>query len=361
LNTALELTELKEKVGRLIMTGIPGPNLDEDTHNLIRDYNLAGIILFSRNIIDPIQLAELCREIQQTAIKYHANPLFIAIDQEGGNVTRLKKPFSQFPGNEAIGKDEHPLERAREFAEVTAKEMKLVGLNMNLAPVVDVARGDIEKHLRGRLFSNNPQKVALLGRTIAGILQKKGILAAAKHFPGLGRASVDPHLELPIIEIEKNELDEVNFPPFNALIDEDVSSVMTSHAIYPCLDRDNPATLSPKILEGILRKELSFKGMIITDDLEMGAIAKKWGVAKGALASFMAGADILLICKDQKNVLESISLITKEVLVNNELINRLDESNRRVSRAKSRFLKKQTDISLKEIRGYFGPNLSKKT
>ena len=157
MNTTAKDLDLDSKIGQLFMAGIPGPNLDEGTEALIRDYNLGGIILFARNIEDPIQLANLCRDLQDKAMSYHGHPLFVSVDQEGGRVARLREPFSLFPGNAAIGMDAHPVEKAVEFGTVTAKEMRMVGINMNLAPVVDVQRGEPEKHLSGRIFGEDPE------------------------------------------------------------------------------------------------------------------------------------------------------------------------------------------------------------
>jgi beta-N-acetylhexosaminidase len=353
LNTTLELSELDQKIGRLFMVGIPGPSLDEATEALIRDYNLGGIILFSRNIEDPTQISRLCRDIQSTAMKHHGAPLFLAVDQEGGRVARLREPFTIFPGNSAIGMDDRPVERAMEFGLITAREMKIVGLNMNFAPVVDVLRGVPEKHLAGRTFGEGADMVALLGRTVVRSLQENGIMAVVKHFPGLGRANIDPHFHLPRIEAEIEEISEINLPPFKAAIEEGVSAIMTSHAIYPALDPERPATLSADILTQLLRTEMGFDGLIITDDLEMGAIARHWGVAKGALASFEAGADILLICERQENLLESLTLIRSRLLRDEISFRRLDQSIERIMQARSRFLGHGEEISLTRVEEYF--------
>ena len=278
----------------------------------------------------------------------------MAVDQEGGRVARLREPFTIFPGNEAIGIDDDPAEKAREFARITAREMKLVGLNMNLAPVVDVRRGKAEDHLRGRMFSEDSKTVAQLGRIVVRILQKEGVMAVAKHFPGLGRAAIDPHFNLPAIDLDIKEINEVNLPPFMAVIEEGVSAIMTSHAIYPALDKDLPATLSTKILDDLLRTRLDYKGIIISDDLEMGAIVKKWGAAKGALASFRAGSDLLLICKEQRYVLEGISLIRQDLLNKEIPMERLNRSNRRIKEVKSEFFRHREEVSLEDIKGYFG-------
>ena len=353
MNTTLDLSELNARIGQLIMAGIPGPHVDDGTEALIRDYNLGGIILFSRNIQDPLQLAKLCGQLQDMALKYHGRPLFLAVDQEGGRVARLKEPFTLFEGNSAIGMSDRPVEQAMEFGETTAREMKLVGLNMNLAPVVDVQRGEVEKHLAGRSFGEDPEAVALLGRTVIASLQENGVMAVAKHFPGLGRTSVDPHFQLPRIDIDLDEMEAINLPPFRAAVDGEVAGIMTSHAIYPAIDSVNPATLSPGILINLLRGQMAFEGLIITDDLEMGAIATQQGVAEGAFNAFQAGADILLICKDQEKVLESIKLLRNKVLQGEIELGRLDQSLGRIEKTKSRFLRLVQEISAAEVREYF--------
>jgi beta-N-acetylhexosaminidase len=334
------------------MIGMPGPHLDKETDNLIREDHIGGIILFSRNIEDPLQLAALCRDLQAAALKRF--PLFLAVDQEGGRVVRLKEPFRSFPGNAAIGVDEEPVKRAIEFATVTSKEMKVVGLNMNLAPVVDVQRGEIEKHLAGRSFGEDPEVVAFLGRVVVKHLQENGIMAVAKHFPGLGRADADPHFHLPKINIDLEELERINFPPFAAAIEEGVSGIMTSHAIYPALDSERPATLSSLVLTEVLRERMGFRGLTITDDLEMGAIAGDWSVAEGALKSFQAGADILLICKDQSHVRESLDSMRQALSKGAISPERLAQSLERIRKTKTKYLGNREEISLARVKEYFG-------
>lgn len=335
------------------MTGMPGTILDDDTEAIIRDYSPAGVILFSRNIEDPLQLARLCRDLQAAAMKYHGMPLFISVDQEGGRVARLKSPFTIFPGNEVMGNDENPLERAKEFGHVTASEMKVVGLNMDLAPVLDVRKGETEKHLIGRTFSDNQGLTAKMGAVVIKTLQSHGIMAVAKHFPGLGRAGKDPHFHLPVIKSDRTYIEKINLPPFRSAIRAGVSGIMTSHALYPSLDQENPATLSPVILGALLRGKMRFRGLIITDDLEMGAITAQHNVAQGALNSFLAGADILLICKDQKKLLDSICLIRNKILSGELQYTRLDQSISRITRAKKKYLKGLRKISLKKVEKYF--------
>lgn len=349
----MELTALNQRIGQVFMIGIPGADLDSDTEALIREFNIGGIILFARNIKDPVQVGELCRSLQSAALGYHRTPLFLAVDQEGGRVARLKEPFTRFPGNEAIGQSDHPDESAGVFGRVTAREMRLVGLNMNMAPVVDVRRGEPEKHLSGRMFGEDPGLVGRLGRIVIRSLQQNRVMAVAKHFPGLGPARIDPHLELPCIETDKGELEGINLPPFEEAVEEGVSAIMTSHAVYPVLDPDNPATLSEEVMTGLLREKLAYDGLIITDDLEMGAIARHRGPAQGAADSFSAGADILLICENQNNFKEAFNELRSRILKQAIPFNRFMKSYERINRAKNKYLSLTAGIDLKKIEKYF--------
>jgi len=353
-NTTLELSELDHKIGRLFMCGMPGPMLDEDTRRLIRAIHPSGIIFFKRNVKDPVQLARLCMDLQRESLKSGGAPLILAVDQEGGRVARLQAPFSEFPGNEAVGKSGAPDTRAEEFAAVTAREMSMVGLNMDMAPVVDVGREPLEEHLRGRIFSDDPDMVARLGRIVIRGLQEGGVMAVAKHFPGLGRSDEDPHAHLPEIMLEEGELEQVNLVPFLAAIREGVAGIMTSHAIYPSIDPDLPATLSRATLKGLLRGEMGYDGLIITDDLEMGAIAEGWGVPEGAAAAFGAGADLLLVCENQGLVLEAHREIRSKLLGNHICMGRLHRSVKRIQVARDRFVEARPAIPFKEVRSYFG-------
>ena len=356
MNTILDLSELNGYVGQLFMIGIPGPELDGKTEILIRDFNIGGIILFSRNIKNPLQLAKLCKDIQAASFKYHGNPIFISVDQEGGNVARLKEPFTIFPGNEAIGASPDPKRKAKQFAAITAREMKMVGLNMDLAPVMDVKRGEPDKHLKNRIFSDDPEKVGNLGSVVIDTFQKKGIMAVAKHFPGLGLANFDPHQGNVTIRYENGETEKDQLLPFKKAVKHKVTGIMTSHALYPDIDPDHPGTLSHKILTGILREKLKYNGLILTDDLEMGAISKTIGVARGAVDSFEAGADILLICENQINVIESIDLLRKKLLRSEVTMERLFASIERIKAVKSKYLGAKRRTSVAGLKKYF--NLS---
>lgn len=353
MHSTLELSEFHDHVGRLFMAGMPGPRLDSGTISLIRDRGLGGVILFKRNVVDPLQVAALCNDLQETALKYHGVPLFLGVDQEGGRVARLRDPFTSFPGNSAIGDGPGSHEMAAVFGRVTAMEMRLVGLNMNMAPVLDVPAGPVDQVLQGRMFGEDPGRVGDLGQIVIKALQKNGVMGVGKHFPGLGKARLDPHEHLPTIEADKQEMETIHLPPFQDAIREGVSAIMTSHAIYPGLDPHHPATLSYPIITELLRERLGFQGLIITDDLEMGAIKKDPGVPEGAVKAFEAGNDILLICEDQRLVRESMDRVRNRLLANETLLSRLHESVDRIMAAKEKFMKDWAPVSLKKVKRYF--------
>lgn len=352
MQSTLELSELTFKIAQLFMTGMAGPELDDGTRRLV-EIGVGGIILFSRNIKDPEQVACLSNKLQNMALKRHGTPLFVAIDQEGGRVARLKEPFTLFPGNEAMATSPDPEKEARGFAKITSKELSLVGINMNLAPVLDIPRGKPEAHLVGRSFGSDPVKVSILGSLIIRELQKGGIIAVAKHFPGLGAARQDPHKSELVIDVEKEDLKEIDLKPYQAAIRIGVSGIMVSHAIYPKIDPRLPASLSSAVMEGILRQEFGFQGLILTDDLEMGAITSQWEVPVASSMAFGAGADLLLICKDQKVVLAGIEEIRRQVLQGEIPLGRLQDSTRRIKKLKSRISPKTLQPSLDKVRKYW--------
>jgi beta-N-acetylhexosaminidase len=354
MNPTLDVSEITQNVGRLFIAGIPGPEVDPDTINLIRNYHLGGIIVFSRNIRDPLQLAHLCMNLQKVSMEDSGFPLFLAVDQEGGKVARLKPPFTQFPGNEAIGRGTDPEQSALHFASITAKEMTLVGLNMNMAPVLDVAQPNMDPHLMGRPFSHDPLLAAKLGKLVISTMQQSGVMAVAKHFPGLGNANLDPHRDLPTITATSEEMESIHLVPFAGAIEAHVSGIMVSHAVYPAFEPGIPATLSTRITTNLLRKKMGFSGLIISDDLEMGAIAKQRGLPQGAADAFEAGIDLLLICSSQEYLIASIELIRDKVLKGDISEQRLKSSLERIKRHKRRFLYPHSRISLKAVKEYFG-------
>ncbi len=291
LNDTTEFTQ-EQLAGQRLMIGFDGIALNSDLEFYIDTLKVGGIILFSRNIKDVQQLKNLCRSAQTYAEDCGQPPLFIAIDQEGGQVARLKKPFTIFPGNPFITNRAE----ARRFAEITATELRQVGINMNMAPVLDVAPEKIVSIMAGRAFGHDPGQVSLLGTEVIRGLQENGILSVGKHFPGIGRTVMDSHIDLPSLDVTPEDLAAMDLPPFQAAIADNVAGIMLSHIHYPRLDPKWPASLSPAIARDLLRQELGFDGLVLTDDLDMGAIQKHYPIHDAVEQILKAEIDIVLIC-----------------------------------------------------------------
>jgi beta-N-acetylhexosaminidase len=289
---------VEQKAGQRLMVGFDGIELNSDLKFLIETLKVGGLILFRRNIIDPPQLKALCRNVQEFARSCGQPPLFISIDQEGGIVARLKAPFTEFPGNPAM----ESIEDAVHFAAVTADELSQAGVNMNMAPVLDVAFGGSRSIMQERAFGDTPGQVINLGMPVIDHLQQGGIISVAKHFPGIGRTTLDSHLDLPDLDIDPDTLTTTDILPFESAFHHDVGGIMLSHILYPQLDRKWPASLSVPIAYLLLRQKLGYNGLVITDDLDMGAIVKHFEFRECIRQILQAEIDIPLICHKGPNI-----------------------------------------------------------
>ncbi|MGD8610701.1 MAG: beta-N-acetylhexosaminidase [Desulfobacterales bacterium] len=289
---------IEQLAGQRLMVGFEGKRFNPDLKFLIRDLKVGAIILFSQNIETPNQLKKLCRAIQEHARTNNQPPLIIAIDQEGGQVARLKKPFSEFPGNPAM-KD---LNDAIFFAETTAAELSEAGINMNLAPVMDVAPREMTSIMSERAFGHDPEWVSKLGLTVISHLQQHHIMAVAKHFPGIGRTAADSHIQLPSCEYSLPDLQSYDLIPFADSIAQDVAGIMLSHVMYPEIDPKWPASLSKQIADHLLRKQMGFSGVSMTDDLDMGAITQHYDIQTAVRQILRAGIDMALVCHKGPNI-----------------------------------------------------------
>lgn len=283
--------------GELLMVGFEGPEIDELLRRYILDWRVGGVILFDRNIRDPDQLSRLCSRMQELRRRVADSPLLIAVDQEGGTVARVRRGATVFPGNLALGVSS-PAGDAYLQGRITGRELRELGINMNLAPVLDLYHPRSSSSLGLRSLGPDPERVAELGTALIGGLQEEAVIATAKHFPGKGLARRDSHRELPVIEASPAALRERDLLPFRRAVAAGVKAVMTSHAAYPALDGGllRPGTLSPELMTGLLRGELGFRGVLISDDLGMGAIGKFCPIAEAVRKGLAAGVDIFLAC-----------------------------------------------------------------
>ena len=325
------------KAGQLFMVGLPGLTLDDSTMQLIQEFGVNNFIYFKRNVESPEQLKHLSKELYRTCKEKGLSPPLIAIDQEGGSVARLPPPFTQFPDARVLAESAEPEKALVGYAGTCATELKSIGVNYNLAPVLDVCEAGKAYFMERRSLGDDPENVARLGCLIIKEMQAKGIGACAKHFPGLGAAVVDPHFELPYVAKTEPDIRLNDLPPFRQAIDIGVASIMTSHTIYQHLDEEKPATLSKKILTDLLRNELGYGGVIITDDLEMGAIEKEGVLGHAALQAFEAGADLLLICQSHEKVIDAVKKTAGAIGRNPHLQTRMSESIERLSKMRQKF------------------------
>ena len=293
----LAAMSVQEKVGQLFMVYFEGPALSAPLRQMIEDYHIGGVVLFAiaGNIESTTQVANLINDAQATAVQSGAQvPLFVSVDQEGGPVVRLTDGFTVFPSQMAVGATAS-VTQARRMATVTAQELKALGFNMNLAPVLDVNNNPDNPVIGLRSFGSSPEQVAALGTAMIEAYRAQGMVATAKHFPGHGDTAVDSHYGLPVVPHDRAHLDSVEFPPFRAAIVADVPAIMTAHVLFPAIDPSagRPATLSSLVLQDLLRKEMGFDGLIVTDSLSMGALANLVGATEAAQLAFRAGADLL--------------------------------------------------------------------
>lgn len=326
-----ELT-LQEKVGQLLMVGFLGTTeVPAGMAELIRDYNLGGAIYFSRNVQSPEQLAHLSMELQELAKTSSAGlPLFISIDQEGGIVSRLPGSATVFPGNMALGAMNDP-EKVYEMAKVVAKELKALGVNLNLAPVLDVNNNPKNPVIGVRSYGEKPAMVSELGRAYIRGLQEEGVLACGKHFPGHGDTDFDSHLALANVPHAKERLFEVELKPFRDAIASGLASIMSAHVIFPAFEPDGmPGTLSKRVLTDLLRNELGFNGLILTDCMEMKAIDDHYGSGEAAVRAIEAGVDQVLVSHTFEKQMESYQAILHAVESGRLSVERIDQSVARV-------------------------------
>jgi beta-N-acetylhexosaminidase len=329
----LELTS-REKIGQLFMVGFMGTSVTQDLAAFLKEYKPGGVILFSRNLESVEQIVELTNDLQRCSPKF---PLLIAIDQEGGRVSRLPKGFTIFPPCELIGRC-HSGELAYAAAATIAKELKAVGINMNMAPVLDVNSNPDNPVIGDRAFGSSPDRVIEMGLVTAAALHDYNVVACGKHFPGHGDTTADSHKELPVVEAPRERLEAVEFPPFRRAADAGIASLMTAHVLYKVMDGRLPATLSPEIITHLLRDQMQYDGVVLTDDLEMHAIVDHYGPGDAAVRAVVAGCDILLICKERDREIAAFEALEQAVASGTIDTARLDLSVARIQRMKQRYL-----------------------
>ncbi len=306
-----------------------------EIRSLAREFSLGGVILFSRNIEAPEQVAELSYDLQQLAAE---TPLWVSVDQEGGRVARLRKPFTEWPPMAVLGRSQDT-GLARRFAAALAAELRAVGITLDYAPVLDIHTNPKNPVIGDRALAEDADSVARLGAAIVAGLQENGVAACGKHFPGHGDTSVDSHLDLPLVEHPPDRIRRVECVPFREAIRAGVAFIMTAHVLVPAIDEERPATLSRRIVHGMLREELGFEGVILSDDLEMKAVANSYTVPDATVGAVSAGCDAVLVCSGnveaQAAALEALVHAVEQGRI---AYSALEDTLKRLHRAKLRFL-----------------------
>jgi len=327
----------RRDIGQYLIGSMPGTSIPVELRSLAREFDLGGVILFSRNIEAPEQVAELAAESE---VLGRTQPAWVSVDQEGGRVARLKEPFTKWPPMATLGRSGKEGEAlAGKFARALASELLAVGITLDYAPVLDIHTNPKNPVIGDRALAERADDVAKLGRVIIRGLQDAGLAACGKHFPGHGDTSTDSHFELPLVEHPPDRLRAIEFEPFRAAVAEQVAFIMTAHVLVPSLDEKRPATLSPDVVQTLLRDELKFEGVILSDDLEMKAVSAQYPVPESAVEAIKAGCDGLLICSGdldlQARTLEALVRAVESGVIP---ARRHDDAFARLRRAKQRFL-----------------------
>lgn len=293
--TTTSLAQRKLRAGQRLIVGIPHPHVDDDTRKLVALLKPAGFCLFARNVVEPAQVRELNRELASLCPAEH--PALLTVDQEGGRVQRVRAPATVWPAMRAVGRSRDLTEQV---ARALALELRALGFNLDFAPVCDVDSNPANPVIGDRSFGSDAAEVSRHVAAFVRGLQGEGVIACAKHFPGHGDTAQDSHLSLPKVERDEPDLRRTELPPFRAAIEAGVGTVMSAHVIFSAWDEELPATLSPRILPRLLRKELGFEGVVFSDDLEMKAVHGRWTVEEQVHLLDAAGVDVLLACKEPR-------------------------------------------------------------
>jgi beta-N-acetylhexosaminidase len=328
----------EQLLGQLLTLGFTGTEVTADLRALAQEIRPGGFILFRRNVTTPDADRRLTGALQKLAGA--ELPAFLGVDQEGGTVARLRAPFyTEFPGNRALLADYRATGTAgaaKAQGRILAAELAMAGFNWNYAPVLDVDSNPVNPVIGKRAFSAQPDEVAALGVALAQALEAGGVLSCGKHAPGHGNTALDSHHDLPIEDVALATLRARELKPFQAYARAGLASLMTAHVVYSQFDPQHPGTLSEPVIQGLVRKEIGFDGLVVTDDLEMKAIDGRYGPEDAALRAVAAGCDVLLICHTPEKQLRAHAALVAEDRKSPALRARVDAALGRITRLKKR-------------------------
>ena len=334
---------LEEKIGQMLVVGFQGTEITANLENLIKKNKVGGVILIGDNVTDVNGVIKLNNDIKKLN-EENDIPLLISVDEEGGSVSRVPGEFIEVPTSEFIGRLDSE-EISYNTGKVIGEQIKALGFNMDYAPVLDILSNPDNTVIGDRAYGNNADIVSRLGISTMNGLESEGVIPVVKHFPGHGDTYVDSHYGLPIVYKTLEELNSLEFIPFKDAIDSGADAVMVSHIILSNIDSENPASLSKDIVKGILRDNLGFNGVVVTDDMTMGAIVNNFDIGSSAIKAINAGVDIILVCHDyemQIKVIEAIRNAVRTGEISEAIIN---ESVYRVLTLKDKYKVNDNPIS----------------
>ncbi|MBP2111039.1 beta-N-acetylhexosaminidase [Paenibacillus silagei] len=340
---------LEEKIGQMLLVGIQGKTAGAEARKMIAEDKVGGIILYSNNVGSLKELVQLTNALKQSNAGNPA-PLFMSVDQEGGKVSRLPDDYAAFPSNAAVGRGDDAA-AAGTMGKLLARAVKSSGFNMDFAPVLDINSNPDNPVIGDRSFGSNAELVTRLGIAEMQGLKREGVIPVVKHYPGHGDTSVDSHLELPVINKTEAQLAELEWLPFQAAIREKADAVMVAHILYPKLDPDKPASLSQVIIGQQLRGLMGYEGVVITDDMTMGAIVKNYSLPAAAVDTVLAGSDILLVAHEYKNE-QAVRAALLDSVKNGRISEaRIDESVYRILALKAKYQLTDEAVPLPDLAG----------
>jgi beta-N-acetylhexosaminidase len=337
IDTRINQMSLDEKIGQMLMVGIDGTTPGNDAETMIKQACVGGIILYGSNIQSLSQTVQLTNELKKlNAEAHHPEPLLISVDEEGGLVDRMPDPFSKMPTEEAVGKVADS-QFSYQVGQVLGKEAASLGFNMNYAPVLDVIAHPGESVIGSRALSSDANRVGKLGTEIMNGIQSQKVISVIKHFPGYGSVDVDAHKDLPSVAYGIDQLEQSDWVPYQNAIAHGADAIMVTHLLVPQLDARYPASMSSRIINDMLRNKLGFQGVVMTDDMTMGAIENHYDIKTAAVQAVAAGADIVMVAFHQDQQLAAIQAIKKAVESGTITADRIDDSVYRIIRLKEKY------------------------
>lgn len=332
----IDSMSIEEKIGQMLMFGFEDIQVNDETRKLIDDYHVGGVILFKKNITGSQQLLDLNNQIKEINSGHNNIPIFISVDEEGGLISRMPSEIINLPDSKDIG-DSHRSELAYQVGEAIGERVSSFGFNMTMAPVLDINSNPANPVIGKRAFGDNKEIVSEMGIEEMKGIQSQNIIPVVKHFPGHGDTDVDSHLGLPVVNHGLEKVRQMELVPFQNAVNQQADMTMVAHLLLPEIDSKYPSSLSKNVITNILREELKFNGVVITDDMTMGAIIENYDIGEASIKAVQAGNDIVLVAHGYENKVKVVNSLINAVKDGTISEARIDESVERILHLKEKY------------------------